>query len=1495
VHRLAVLLALVVLAVGLMAFPAHLIPRPAITGDFVHFESPHVHPAVLTPSGDRILVVNTPDNRLSVFDVTGQQPVRIAEIPVGLEPVSVAALDDSTAWVVNNLSDDVSVVDLTTMHVKATLEVGDEPNDVVFAGSPRRAYVSVSQEDRIRVYNPARLADAPVDIPIDGRYPRALATNASGTLVYAAVLFAGNRTSVLSFQEVPPDSQPVDPSFPRDPQLTLDHGPAPRVGLIVQQQGNDWRDMYGKLWNHRIPYRQHDVDVAEIPAGGTSASRTFDGLAAINFAITVSPIDGTIAIAGTDARNLLRFEPRLRGHFVDTRVGLVTTGGGKTLVDLNPHVDYDGPGTQAERDSALGLPTGIAYAGDGQRVYVTSLASDKLGVLDPATGAIVARVGTVPGPTGVVVDDGRGRIYVVGRFRNQLQTLSSADLHEVARTGIGFDPTPDEIVNGRKFFYGGFTSAHGDEACASCHLFGDFDNLAWDLGDPRGQFHAPPVGMDDSFLEGFDPMKGPMTTQSLRGLPGTGRLHWRADRENLAAFNPAFVNLMGRTSQLPDSEMAAFSDFVLALAYPPNPALHLDRSFPDAPAGQPSAKRGKQLFGSIAIDNDHTCDFCHSRPTGTNRQIINDAALSEDQDMKVPHLRNLYKKTGFADAPGAVTKRGFGFSHDGSFASVFDFLKLPQFNFDPGTAGDLDRRDVEAFVLAFDTGMAPAVGRRMTFDAANRSDARLIASVDTLRARAQAGDCDLVAHGRVHGQPRSWWYQVDGSWRSDKLGEAVASTAALLDLAGARSELTITGVPLGSGERMGNDRDRDGHRDGDELDGGSDPGDPASTPPPRVNRAPSVDAGLDQTITRPAGASLRGLVTDDGLPSPPGTTTHVWRRLSGPGTVIFGDSLAAVTTASFSRSGTYGLSLTASDGALAASDAVTILASAPGICTAVIDRLVAAGADDAEEKLSGSVSPTSSDLELIYDGGVQTVGLRFTGIAIPQGSTITSAYVQFTADEAQSEATTLTIQAQDADSALAFTTATRNVSSRPRTDAAVTWRPGSWAVNAAGLDQRTPDLSSVIQELVDRPAWQGRSLALVVSGSGHRTAKAFEASRTTAPRLHIEVSCDGGNLRPSVDAGPDQTLTLPAAGTLNALVSDDGLPVPPGRLTQVWRKVSGPDAVSFGDSLAARTSASFSQAGTYVLRLTAFDGSLTASDDLTLVVRPPGGVPQILERPVASGADDAEEKLSGSVSLTSSDLELIYDGGVQIVGLRFSRIDVPRSSTITSAWIQFTADEAQSEATSLRIEGHDADNAATFTTATRNVSSRPRTGASVAWAPAAWTVVGETGTRQRTPDLTAIVQAIVARPGWTSGNAVAFVITGSGHRTARAFEGKPAAVLHVEFTSTAPAAPSAEPGAVGASRRPPEVTGLGTVFPNPGPGPATIRFELARPADVRLEIFDLRGALVRRIVSGRLDAGRYTQAWDGRDGAGRRLPRGVYLVGFAATGHRETRKLIVLY
>ena len=99
----------------------------------------------------------------------------------------------------------------------------------------------------------------------------------------------------------------------------------------------------------------------------------------------------------------------------------------------------------------------------------------------------------------------------------------------------------------------------------------------------------------------------------------------------------------------------------------------------------------------------------------------------------------------------------------------------------------------------------------------------------------------------------------------------------------------------------------------------------------------------------------------------------------------------------------------------------------------------------------------------------------------------------------------------------------------------------------------------------------------------------------------------GGNTAPLVNAGVDQNLTSPGSTTLTGSATDDGNPVPPGLLTTTWSLVNGPASVTFAAPNALSTSATFQVPGTYTIRLTAFDGQATSSDDLTVVVAAPGG------------------------------------------------------------------------------------------------------------------------------------------------------------------------------------------------------------------------------------------------------------------------------------------------
>jgi hypothetical protein len=288
---------------------------------------------------------------------------------------------------------------------------------------------------------------------------------------------------------------------------------------------------------------------------------------------------------------------------------------------------------------------------------------------------------------------------------------------------------------------------------------------------------------------------------------------------------------------------------------------------------------------------------------------------------------------------------------------------------------------------------------------------------------------------------------------------------------------------------------------------------------------------------------------------------------------------------------------------------------------------------------------------------------------------------------------------------------------------------------------------------------------------------------------------DGGggatNQAPTVDAGPDQSIVLPDAAVLDGTVTDDGLPDPPGAVTTTWSMASGPGTVTFGDAGSVDTTASFSVAGTYVLGLTADDGELSVADEVTVTVNESDGggtgTSQTVEVRVAAGSDDAEQSLKSSLNtyLNSDDLEIAVDGNTpQLIGVRFAGLQVPQGATVTNAYVQFRVDGVTTGDASLTIRAEAADNTPTYQAVGGDVSSRETTSQSVAWVPAPWGTVGEEGVAQRTPDLASLVQAVVDRAGWASGNALAFQIDGSGTRKAVSYEGGAsfAPLLHVEYT-----------------------------------------------------------------------------------------------------------------
>lgn len=171
---------------------------------------------------------------------------------------------------------------------------------------------------------------------------------------------------------------------------------------------------------------------------------------------------------------------------------------------------------------------------------------------------------------------------------------------------------------------------------------------------------------------------------------------------------------------------------------------------------------------------------------------------------------------------------------------------------------------------------------------------------------------------------------------------------------------------------------------------------------------------------------------------------------------------------------------------------------------------------------------------------------------------------------------------------------------------------------------------------------------------------------------------------------------------------------------------------------------------------------------------------------IAASADDAEEFVgTHKVNLTSTDLEFTTDPGdptdTQLVGMRFTGVQVPPGATIARAYIELAVDEATTGGTSLSFAAEASDAPAPFQAVERDLSQRVRTTARVTWDDVPdWTTVGRLW---RTPNLAPIVQEIVNRPGWRVGQAIVFLVEGGGRRTAVSFDGSPehAPRLHIEI------------------------------------------------------------------------------------------------------------------
>jgi hypothetical protein len=502
---------------------------------------------------------------------------------------------------------------------------------------------------------------------------------------------------------------------------------------------------------------------------------------------------------------------------VDHRLTRIDLGPAGQVVpfDLNPGVDYAVLPNAAARATALAQPVGVVADGSRAELLVAAFGTDRIGIVSP-TGQVTGHIELDPsgaqsvaprqkrGPRSMVIHEAADVLYVSNRLSATISVVDLRTRTVLREVALPDDLTPTWLREARGFLYDARLSGNGLTSCASCHVDGATDGLAWDLGDPGGALIS--AVLPDGTRVDHHPMKGPMVTLSLQGLDGTEPFHWRGDQPDFASFNVLFATLMGGTPLRP-ADLADFERFVRTLAYPANPRQPRDGSFTAVPVGH-SAADGEHFFhhDKFLFPGPLGCVDCHPAVHGAGGGIFSPGLLQTTQAFESPQLRGLYKRIALSDRTGRTTS-GFGLTHDGAFDSPIGMALGFTSHLYDGSGR------IQEYLLEFPGDMAPSVGVACLLGAGGGPER---ATWSELEGLADAGHCDLVMRGVLDGRRVGLlWDPARRAYATDQVSSPVLGRAhveALLDAG--RASLLVTSVPSGTGSALAIDRDGDGRLDG---------------------------------------------------------------------------------------------------------------------------------------------------------------------------------------------------------------------------------------------------------------------------------------------------------------------------------------------------------------------------------------------------------------------------------------------------------------------------------------------------------------------------------------------------------------------------------------------------------------------------------------------------------------------------------------------------------
>lgn len=391
------------------------------------FESIPTKPLAVSDDGKLLFAINSPANCLEIFDISQNTLSLLSTVSVGIDPVSVAQRNETEIWVVNHISDSISIIDIGGKpQVIETLQVGDAPWDVVFADNEtaradpttnrkNRAFISAAfrgqhhpqfatqhmMRNRLDSQNGKQgeligradlwvvdIDDTTDDKSVTGIINlftdslRSLAVNDDGSKVFATAFKSGNRTAIVP---VPFDDL-IGAKWSAE---GIGH---PEPFLIVKQDtSNAWRDLLGRDWSFKLNYSIADNDLFIINASsklqvGTPSAPIFNrhaieaavkGLGTILFNATYDGHQNRVIISALEANNLQPMQEELKGRFVKNQLAIIdlnaTPEPGVHKLSLDDRAFPALAGTPG-----MALPGALHFNSHDGTTYLASLGGNKV-------------------------------------------------------------------------------------------------------------------------------------------------------------------------------------------------------------------------------------------------------------------------------------------------------------------------------------------------------------------------------------------------------------------------------------------------------------------------------------------------------------------------------------------------------------------------------------------------------------------------------------------------------------------------------------------------------------------------------------------------------------------------------------------------------------------------------------------------------------------------------------------------------------------------------------------------------------------------------------------------------------------------------------------------------------------------------------------------------------------------------------------------------------